>query len=100
MMNEKKRESISTTVYQCEVEKGVVVPGSQCILFGLKQISRIGIIGINGETHSIQYDTLKGHYNNNMLWLDRFLFSADIKHDCATIFTPSNSTFLDPKRGI
>ena len=51
-----------------------------CATRGLKETSRIGITSANNKHYSIQYDTLKGHHDNKMIWVTpehKFYFTDD-----------------------
>lgn len=63
IMSEENRMKISTMFYQYEIDRdNAIIPNTEKILFGLKETSRIGITSANNKHYSIQYDTLKGHY--------------------------------------
>ena len=56
--------------YQYEINSdNAIIPNTEKILFGLKETSRIGITSADNKHYSIQYDTLKGHYDNKMIWV-------------------------------
>jgi hypothetical protein len=47
---------------------------------GLKETSRLGITSMDNKHFSIQYDTLKGHFDNKMIWVTpthKFYFSDE-----------------------
>lgn len=51
------------------------------ILFGLKETSRVGVYSNKGLHYPIQYDVLKGHYINKIIFeagKDRFVFSPSV----------------------
>lgn len=81
MMSEEDRMKISTMIYQYEIDSNnAIIPNTEKILFGLKETSRIGITSFNNTHYSIQYDTLKGHYDNKMIWVPsehKFYFSDE-----------------------
>lgn len=61
--------------YQYEVECGKIVPGSEQKIFGLKSLSRLGVVGSGGKIIPIEYNSVKGHLSSGLLWKNRFLFS-------------------------
>jgi hypothetical protein len=81
MMSEEDRMKISTMFYQYEIDSdNAIIPNTEKILFGLKETSRIGITSVNNKHYSIQYDTLKGHHDNKMIWVTpehKFYFTDD-----------------------
>jgi len=77
-MSEATRIKLSTInkFYQYEVDKkGVILVGSEKLIFGLKELSRTGVVSLDQKLFSIEYDSVKGHFNSGLLWRDRFLFS-------------------------
>jgi hypothetical protein len=60
--------------YQYEVEEGKVINKRK--IFGMKELSRTGVIDSKGKIIPIEYNSLKGHKNSGLLWKDRFLFSS------------------------
>lgn len=81
MMSEEDRMKISTMFYQYEIDNNnAIIPNTEKILFGLKETSRIGITSMDNTHYPIQYDTLKGHFDNKMIWVTsqhKFYFSAE-----------------------
>lgn len=70
MMSEEDRMKISTMFYQYEIDSNnAIIPNTEKILFGLKENSRLGITSVDNKHYSIQYDTLKGHFDNKMIWV-------------------------------
>lgn len=60
---------ISTMFYQYEIDNNnAILPNTEKILAegGLKETSRIGITSLDNTHYPIQYDTLKGHFDNKM----------------------------------
>lgn len=58
---------ISTMFYQYEIDNNnAILPNTEKILRGLKETSRIGITSLDNTHYPIQYDTLKGHFENKM----------------------------------
>jgi hypothetical protein len=77
-MSEETRIKLSTInkFYQYEVDKkGVILAGSEKLIFGLKELSRTGVLSLDNELFSIEYESVKGHLTSGLLWRDRFLFS-------------------------
>lgn len=78
---EEDRKKISTLIFQYEIDSnGAIIPNSETILFGLKETSKIGITSKDGAHYSIQYDTLKGHFENSIIWVTsqhKFYFSPE-----------------------
>jgi len=77
-MSEATRIKLSTInkFYQYEVDKkGVILVGSEKLIFGMKELSRTGVVSLDQKLFSIDYDSVKGHLNYGLLWRDRFLFS-------------------------
>ena len=69
MMSEEDRMKISTMFYQYEIDNNnAILPNTEKILAegGLKETSRIGITSLDNTHYPIQYDTLKGHFDNKM----------------------------------
>ena len=83
MMSEEDRMKISTMFYQYEIHNNnAILPNTEKILFGLKETSRIGITSLDNTHYPIQYDTLKGHFDNKMSLRrvtsqHKFYFSAE-----------------------
>lgn len=81
MMSEENRMKISTMFYQYEIDNNnAIIYNTEKILFGLKETSRIGITSMDNTHYPIQYDTLKGHFDNKMIWVtsqQKFYFSAE-----------------------
>ena len=81
MMSEEDRMKISTMFYQYEIDNNnAIIYNTEKILFGLKETSRIGITSMDNTHYPIQYDTLKGHFDNKMIWVtsqQKFYFSAE-----------------------
>ena len=75
MMSEEDRMKISTMFYQYEIDSNnAIIPNTERILFGLKENSRLGITSVDNKHYSIQYDTLKGHFDNKMIITTKILF--------------------------
>ena len=75
MMSEKNRMKISTMFYQYEIDNNnAIIYNTEKILFGLKETSRIGITSMDNTHYPIQYDTLKGHFDNKMIITTKILF--------------------------
>ena len=76
-MAEKDRIKISTInkFYLYEVINGVILKGSEKFIYGMKELSRTGIISSDSTVHPIDYNSVKGHLKSGLLWKDRFLLS-------------------------
>lgn len=74
------REKVSVKFFQSEVsEDGYIIPNSQKIIFGIKNLSKIGITSINNKHFNIEYNTLKGHLETNKIYcatpINYFIFT-------------------------
>ena len=76
-MAEKDRMNLSTInrFYQYEIIDGVILNGSEKLIYGMKDLSRTGVISSDNAVHPIEYNSVKGHLKTGLLWKDRFLFS-------------------------
>jgi hypothetical protein len=61
--------------YQYEVKDGVIVNGSERLIYGMKELSRTGIISSDNKIHPIEYNSVKGHLASGLLWKNKFLLS-------------------------
>lgn len=106
IISEKDRMKISTIFYQYEIDNNNrIIPNTEKILFGLKENSRIGITSINNKHFSIQYDTLKGHFYNKIIWVTsehKFYFTNEPIIDNFIVNNINNNIQLSDKisRGI
>src|ERR1700712_210239 len=100
IMSEEDRMELSTVIYQYEIEDNKIIPQSQKLLFGLKETSRIGITNDSGLHFPIQYDTLKGHFENRIMWKDKFLFLPEPINDQNVISISLNNNNIDQTKGI
>ena len=91
IMSEEDRIEMSTILYQYEIDKNKIIPQSLKVLYGLKETSRVGIRSLSGELYPIQYDTLKGHLENRLIWKDKFVFSPEPISDESIISTTLNT---------
>lgn len=72
-MLEVVREGLSTKIFIYElVGNSFFGPN---IVFGMKELSRIGVMSLIGILTPIEYNTLKGYISTGMLWNDKYLFS-------------------------
>lgn len=72
-MLEVMREAMSTTIYQYQlVDFKFLGP---TIIFGIKELSRIGVTSLTGIITPIEYNTLKGYLSTGMLWNKKYMFS-------------------------
>jgi hypothetical protein len=91
-IDEENRVKISTLFYQTEIYNGSVVPGSQKTVYGLKELSRVGVVSVSGIHFPIEYNDLKGHFKNKILWRERFLFTPEpLDHDFKLITTVNDT---------
>jgi len=100
MMSEEDRMKISTMFYQYEIDSdNAIIPNTEKILFGLKETSRIGITSANNKHYSIQYDTLKGHYDNKIIWVaHKFYFTDEPLTDGFILNSVTGNTELPDNR--
>lgn len=96
MMSEEDRMKISTMFYQYEIDSNnAIIPNTEKILFGLKENSRLGITSVDNKHYSIQYDTLKGHLDNKMIWVTpehKFYFTDEPLTDSFILISVSINT--------
>lgn len=78
-MTEKNRIKLSTInkFYQYEVKDGVIISGSEKLIYGMKELSRTGLISSDKTIHPIEYNSVKGYLKSGLLWKNRFLLSYD-----------------------
>jgi hypothetical protein len=76
-MNEKNRIKLSTInkFYQYEIKDGIILSESEKLIFGMKELSRTGILSSNHIIYPIDYNSIKGHLASGLIWKNRFLFS-------------------------
>lgn len=67
IITEEVRVKISTVFFQYEIKKNILIKKTEQVLFGLKETVREGVKNVAGLVFSIDYDTLKGHFINNMV---------------------------------
>ena len=93
---EKERIKLSTInkFYQYEVKDGEILNGSEKLIYGMKELSRTGIISLDNTVHPIDYNSVKGHLKSGLLWKDRFL-RCELFH-FALIFLFLLAFFLSP----
>lgn len=72
-MLEVVREGLSTKIFIYELVGNILVGPN--IVFGMKELSRIGVMSLIGILTPIEYNTLKGYISTGMLWNDKYLFS-------------------------
>lgn len=77
-MAEEKRINLPTIkkFYQYEVNEGVIISGSEKIIYGMKELARTGVISLNNTLYPIEYNSVKGHLTSGLLWKNKFLFTA------------------------
>jgi len=62
-MTEEKRLKLSTInkFYLYEIKDGVILSGSEKLIFGMKELSRTGILSSDQKIYPIEYNSIKGH---------------------------------------
>lgn len=73
-MSESTRINMSNTIYQYELVEGIFSLNVK-IIYGLKELVRLGVINLRGTHFTIQYDVLKGCIDSGLLWKNTFLFT-------------------------
>jgi len=88
-MSEEKRLKLSTInkFYLYEIKDGVILSGSEKLIFGMKELSRTGILSSDQKIYPIDYNSIKGHLasayapgvalegQGELLWKNKFLLS-------------------------
>lgn len=74
------REKVGIKFYQQEVfiskqDKIYIIPGSQKMIYGVKNYSKTGITSIDNQHFNIEYNTLKGSLDTGIVYLNQFIFS-------------------------
>lgn len=64
-MPELDRERLSTKVFQYELVDNTFIGPN--IIFGIKELSRIGVTSLTGAVTPIEYNILKGYISTGML---------------------------------
>ena len=76
-MSEEKRLKLSTInkFYLYEFKDGVILSGSEKLIFGMKELSRTGILSSDQKRYPIEYNSIKGHLASGLAWKNKFLLS-------------------------
>jgi hypothetical protein len=76
-MSEEKRLKLSTInkFYLYEIKDGVILSGSEKLIFGMKELSRTGILSSDQKIYPIEYNSIKGHLTSGLSWKNKFLLS-------------------------
>jgi len=85
-MTEEKRLKLSTInkFYLYEIKDGVILSGSEKLIFGMKELSRTGILSSDQKIYPIEYNSIKGHLasafapgapQGGLPWKNKFLLS-------------------------
>jgi hypothetical protein len=83
MLEEKRKKLSSINIfYQYEIDEGLIIPGSEKLIYGMTELSRNGVTsqlslppGKEKEIYPIEYNSVKGYLSSGLIWRNRFLFS-------------------------
>ena len=76
-MSEEKRLKLNTInkFYLYEIKDGVILSGSEKLIFGMKELHRTGILSSDHKIYPIEYNSIKGHLVSGLPWKNKFLLS-------------------------
>lgn len=85
-MSEENRIKLNTItkIYQYEVKNNFIIKESEKVIYGMKELARIGVKSSDGHIYPIEYNSVKGHLVSGQVFKGK---SASAHNGSAFLFT-------------